>query len=191
MKKIETLAVKLRDQIGVPDDLCLDSLDVLRRLKISKVISDFVENPNAVGRDAHWHADNRTISLSPSLWKAVLAGNDADARFTVFHEVGHAVLGHTDRNRRTAGQHQFGKSVQPDEMEADEFALAFAAPLKFAGLASDVSSVAKLFGLPIDQASRRLVDLQRHTRLSIQPESDSYAEAMNAMRINALNWNRR
>lgn len=198
MTEIETLADQLRERIGIPDDVHPDALDVLRRLKITKVIADFKEDANLAGREARWEEKNRTIALSPTLWSAIQGNDDADARFTVFHEVGHAVLGHTARNRRTAGRAQFGKIVEADEAEADAFALSFAIPLKFSHSAGrlDVPQVVALFGLPSTQASRRLVDLQRHLRISKRladdneaPERDTYEEAMEAMRINAPNWN--
>ena len=199
MTKIETLTDQLRERIGIPDDVRPDALDVLRRLKFTKVIADFREEHSAAGREARWDAQTRTIALSPTLWIAIHSGNeDADARFTVFHEVGHAVLGHTARNRRTGGKAQFGKMVEADENEADEFALSFAIPLKFSSSAgrADVPNLAALFGLPIEQASRRLVDLQRHLRMSERLvidnpnlEPDTYAEAMAAMRINTMRWN--
>lgn len=195
MTRIENLAERLREQLGIPDDLRPDALDVLRRLKITKVISDYAEDPDAVGRDARWDADNRVIYLSTALWNAVIDNRDYDARFTVLHEVGHAVLGHTHRNRRTSGTPQFGRFVEADESDADQFALAFAIPLKFAALAttSSIASLADQFGLLPAQISRRVVDLQRHQRVSQRPipehHSDSYADAMSAMRINAINWN--
>lgn len=145
------------------------------------------------GRDAFWEAPTRSILLSPALWERVQDTDDTDARFTVFHEIGHAVLGHTSRNRRPAAAQQFGRSVEPDENEADEFARAFATPLKFAKVATNVAVLIGKFGLPTDQADKRLVDLERHIRASGQvetePDTDTYADAMNAMRINALNWN--
>ena len=195
MTKIDELAEELRERLGIPDDIRLDALDLLRRMKISKVITDFVVDSTATGRDARWDADNRTIHLSSELWNAIQATNDNDARFTVLHEVGHAVLGHTHRNRLTGGRRQFGKVVETDELDADAFALALAVPLKFAGVAAtlDVVTLAVRFGLPHSQASRRLVDLQRHERAGARQTSeveyDSYADAMNAMRINAINWN--
>lgn len=195
MTRIENLAERLREQLGIPDDLRLDALDVLRRMKIAKIISDYLEDPDAVGRDASWDADGRIIRLSTALWNAVVDATDQDARFTVFHEVGHAVLGHTHRNRRTSGRQQFGRIVEADEADADHFALALAIPLKFARFAntSNIASLADQFGIPPGQASRRLVDLQRELRMSsgqtTLQEPDNYAEAMSAMRINARNWN--
>ena len=195
MNRIDTVAQRLRDQLGIPDDIRLETLDVLRRMKISKAISDYREDSEAAGRDARWDADGRIIHMSPELWTAIQATNDNDARFTVLHEVGHAVLGHTHRNRLTNGKLQHGKTIEADESDADQFALAFAIPLKFAEEASslEVATLADMFGLPPNQASRRLVDLQRHMRVRTREapdlDSDSYADAMSAMRINAINWN--
>lgn len=195
VSNIDELAEELRERLGIPDDIRLDALDLLRRMKISKVISNFEEDPKATGRDARWDCDSRTIYLSTELWHAIQATNDNDARFTVLHEVGHAVLGHTHRNRRTGGSRQFGKMVESDEQDADAFALALAVPLKFAEDAGtlDVVSLADRYGLPQSQADRRLVDLQRHMRAAAREQSklenDSYADAMSAMRINAFKWN--
>lgn len=195
MTRIDNLAELLREQLGIPDDIRPDALDVLRRLKITKVISGYVEDPKAAGRDARWDADNRVIYLSTALWHAIADDSDYDARFTVFHEVGHAVLGHTHRNRRTSGKLQFGRLIEADELDADQFALAFAMPIKFATLArtSDIAALANEFGLPEVQVAKRVAELQRHLRISqrqaAEQDSDNYAEAMSAMRINAINWN--
>lgn len=199
MNRIEVLAERLRVQLGIPDDIRPNSLDVLRRLKFAKVITDFREDTDQdqPGRQARWDSEQRIIFLSPSLWGKIQGDEDVDARFTVFHEIGHAVLGHNARNRLSAGRPQFGRSVESDEEEADEFARALAIPLYFASSAS-TSSVAALaiqFGLPPGMASRRLVDLQRFIRSGSTRATDkttgedNYAEAMRLMRINALNWN--
>lgn len=40
VKKIEDLALRLREQLGIPDDENPSALDVLRRLKFLRVITD-------------------------------------------------------------------------------------------------------------------------------------------------------
>lgn len=197
MNRPEYLANRLRNQLGIPDDEKLSSLDLLRRLKFARVIEDFRESPARLmdGRDAFWDEPSRSILLSPKLWEQVHETNESsEARFTVVHEAGHAVLGHTSRNRMRGGAQQFGRAVEPDEIEADAFARAFVVPLQFAKVATSVTVLVDRFGMPADQADQRLVDLERHIRASGQvesePDTDNYAEAMSAMRINALNWNR-
>lgn len=195
LNSMETISQRLREQLGVPEDMLLSPLDVLRRMKISKVIRDFREDTSlSDAQEAKWDVEQRTVLLSSALWSKVNFADDPEARFTVFHEIGHAVLGHGDRNRLKLGKLQHGRSIERDEMEADDFALAFAIPLYFATDVAKMTAedVQRQFGLASAMVDRRLVDLQRVSRKAIaykEDSQDNYAEAMGLMRLNAFSWN--
>lgn len=196
MNKIEKLAIDVRFKLGIPDDERLDVFDTLRRLRISGVISDFGPDSEVTtdGSAARWDHDTKAILFAEHIWNQPNFADDPEVRFTVFHEIGHAVLNHGTRNRKVGGRVQFGRYVEQDEQDADLFALAFAIPLTFARNASgyDVDKLSSEYGLPTKMSGNRLVDLQRHNRFSnslSEGNDDNYAEAVAEMRKNALRWN--
>lgn len=200
MSKIEKLAIWLRSVLGIPDDVRLDPVDVLRRLRISKFIADFsvVPDKGMHGRAARWIADRRIILLSASLWERLTKNDDSDATFTIFHEVGHAALGHGTRNRMAMGKLQFGAYTTPDEQDADEFALAFAIPLSLIRQfdITDAECLARQSGLPSSMTDRRMIALQKHARILASNETDvTYFDsgdpdaAYAQMFANARRWN--
>ena len=198
MNRIEKLAIDLRWQLGVPDDEKIDPVDILRRLKIAGIISSFgpgLQNPEDRVA-AQWAADDRSIRVSDELWDNADFADDPEIRFMIAHEVGHAANGHTSRNRKYNGGRQFAAMREQDEIEADDFALAFLMPLTFALTAPihDADALAQMFGVTRDVAERRMVDLQKYARaerqrVSMTIDEDNYAEAMSEMRKNALSWN--
>lgn len=200
MNQIEDLVVRLRADLGIPDDVKPGGMDILRRLKFADIISAFEEVPDAQldGREATWDPEKRTIFVSTTIWQRLTNEDDTEARFIILHEIGHVVLGHPARNRMKGGKEQFGRFIGTHEMEADDFAIVFAIPRAFVGTAQiqDVDTLSKQFGLPPSMAARRMIDLQKYARKhnrgtdNSTVEADSYAEAMSQMRINALNWNK-
>ena len=102
MDSIEKLAIFFRTVLGIPEDIRPDLMDVLRRAKFMKVIKDF--RPGSAdelrGAAATWVRKSKAILIAPDLWDKLKDGDDADLRFTVFHELGHAALNHADRNRK-------------------------------------------------------------------------------------------
>ncbi|PXA99199.1 hypothetical protein DMC47_04730 [Nostoc sp. 3335mG] len=191
----ERVAVELREKLGIPDDILIDPMDLLRRLKLTKVISGY--KPSYVrsnGNAAWWDSSTREIVLSPLLWRELQSGVPSkEARFTVFHELAHAVLGHGKRNRKAGGKVQFGAYTESDERDADDLALAIMIPFTLVDDAPirDINALSSMFGLPHDKASNRAVILQKHARLNAGAgaEEDTYATAMRVMAENARAWN--
>jgi Zn-dependent peptidase ImmA (M78 family) len=88
------------------------------------------------------------------------------ARFTIAHELGHAVLGHKKtRHRNVSGRaiEKIAPSIVRDEDEADRFAAAFLSPLHLAGnpLLAHPTYLVDRFGLSLKAAELRLAELQR------------------------------
>jgi hypothetical protein len=196
---IKKIANRTRELLGITGDIYLDAADVLLRLRIAKIIKNFVVVPDATltGAQARWDPESRTIAIQQAVWNLLEKGNH-EARFTIFHEVGHAVLGHSKRYRKAEGAVQFGQYTQLDEADADEFAMMFAIPDDLAKTTSVTSpeELSERFGFPLSFASKRLVTLQKTYRASrrvrqefADEEFDSYGEAIAIMMRNAIRWN--
>lgn len=168
MDSIERLALLVRKGLGISEDVKLDCLDLLRRLKWVKAIFDF--RPGAPheldGAAAKWIKESRTILISSIFWDELKNIENAEVRFTILHEIGHALLNHADRRRNFGGTKQHGQYIGPDEDEADRFALAISIPLNWAHTLNitDKSSLTRQFGLPEKQIELRMVDLHMHLR---------------------------
>ncbi|MBO9588943.1 ImmA/IrrE family metallo-endopeptidase [Devosia sp.] len=198
MNYIEQAVIRLRVDLGIPNDLRPDLLDTLRRLRIAGVIRGFGPKIGAVSSDiaARWDPAEKWIFLSDAVWDQVVLGEeDPELRFTILHEIGHAALRHSARNRKVGNIYQHGRSVEREEEEADDFARAFAIPLNFISNLDirDATALSERFGLSREATEKRMVDLQRHARTYVagaadEPE-DNYAEAMTVMSHNARNWN--
>lgn len=194
MKSIIDIAGTLREDLGIPLDIIIDPLDLLRRARIAGVIKNFSASPKLQSNDAHWNAEIREISFSQNIWNEIIGVCSPETRFTVFHEIGHAVLGHSSRYRLSR-RPQFGRTVEPDEADSDEFAAAFGIPEHLArGLpALTIESFASTFGLPPDLIGHRVSQLQKLKRRYVNPLADvpydDYGAALSQMRRNPLNWN--
>lgn len=196
MNRIEKLAIKLRADLGIPEDERLDTVDVLRRLKFVGIISEFGPGLNSGddGVAARWQMEDRSIRVADYLWERVDFADDPEMRFMITHEIAHVVDGHVSRNRKFGGREQFTASSIQDEIVADDLGAAILIPLTFAYSAPihDADAMSKKFGVPKWVAERRMVELQKFVRSGRVLDSereDNYAEAMSAMCANARRWN--
>lgn len=86
-------------------------------------------------------------------------------RFTVAHELGHAVMGHTSECTRGS----FG-SKNPIEIEANQFAAELLTPLSFLKKAisthTTVDQLAKVFWVSKDSMNWRVMETRLYSRLS-------------------------
>jgi len=196
----ETLVRDLRATLGIPDDVRPESIDVLRRLKLARLISNFeiVDDAALPYADARW--DGSTIVVRRSVAERAASGSTDDC-FTIFHEVGHLLSGHPSRNRRAGSNRtQHGRLIEADEGRADRLAMIFAAPEYLANISLDTtaSDIGETFGLPPIYAERRLESLKRQFRYrhdikrelpkgksTITIDTGNYDEALPAMLRNA------
>ncbi len=192
--RMDTLAQRAREILGIPYDERLSAVDLLARMKIAGLIRDwFVVPDDALPRaNAMW--DGSSVIVRRGVFSALVSG-DADANFTIFHELAHCLLGHRPRNRGTAGKRQqFGRYVESDESAADWLAGALMAPEYLAQVdqTTKVAEVAQRFHMPLNKATVRLNELQRRHRhrtglvrpipsLAEESEPDSYHEAIAKM----------
>lgn len=195
LNAFEDIVKKVREFLGIPNDLNVDPIDALNRAMIGNYISgyQFVPDAHLPLDEARWDSESRTIFMRQSLEDGIKR-SDANSRFTVFHELAHAILGHSKRNRKPEGSKQFGRYTEPDERDADDFAAEFSAPLHLALLLNikTTDDFVRYFGIPESIADSRLVALEKLRRRQAAVDNDgedSYGAAMHEMAINARNWN--
>jgi Zn-dependent peptidase ImmA (M78 family) len=198
--RFSRIADQLRDRLGVSLDRFLDVADLLLRIRIDGLIQDFRLVPaNALPDvDARWDAVEKTITIRQEVYDRAVAGNPHD-RFTIAHEIGHAILGHPVRNRKVGGQIQFGQYLAAHELEADDFAIALLAPSVLVDLTNTATpeQLADDFGLPGETASQWFAALQNEPgrqlarpksaikrRRTVTVDTGDYEDAMWAMARN-------
>lgn len=163
----EAAAKSLRVKIGVDDELRPKMIDVLRTLKHSGIINDYVRVPNEAMPDveAKFDPDNRKIFLRESTYIAAERENDR-ARWTIAHEVGHAVFAHSKTRNRSSNPGRIEKiapSIRCDETQANKFAAAFLAPFHRADFSLETTpeQIARRFGVSVPAAVARVEELTR------------------------------
>jgi Zn-dependent peptidase ImmA (M78 family) len=163
----ERAAQILRVKFGLDDQLRLDVIEVLRRLKHHGQIADYVRVPDLCLPDAEskFDPDRRIIFLRESIYLAAERG-DSRARWTVAHEVGHVVLSH-ERTRNRSGApgtiERIASTIRRDEVQAHRFAAALLAPFHRANFSPQTSAqqVAMRFAISSDAANRRVEEFAR------------------------------
>lgn len=135
----------------------------LEQLVSYSITLDVVDNTGVLPHrvDACWVPESLTLYLTERVYKAACVG-DPRAVFTVFHEMGHALLGH----RRTLNREVPGleiKTYEDSEWQANQFAAEFLMPLDEIvryGLTTEVQLMNR-FGVSMDAARIRLSRLRR------------------------------
>jgi len=161
----EQLAKTARTELGIDDLVKIDAIDFLRRLKHTGYIRDYVCLPDACLPDAEakYKPDDKKIYIRQSVYSA--AANDCtQARFTVFHEGAHALLGHQyERKRSFSDRAKIEKrvpSIRRDEGDADKLAVAIMAPFERANftLETTAAAIGGRFGLGPTASSKRYTE---------------------------------
>jgi Zn-dependent peptidase ImmA (M78 family) len=142
IEDFEIAARKLRIELGIDDQLRPDMITVVIKLKERGRIENYVRVPDKDMPDseAMFDPDKRLLYIRESTFAAangLFAGTDAErrrARYTIAHEIGHIVLGHSAVRHRGASneQRKAAKGNWQDEREAEQFAAAFLAPAHLA-----------------------------------------------------------
>lgn len=163
----ERKARKMRVALGIDDQLCPDVIDVVQKLKHRGSITDYVRVPDHLMQEAEAKFDpcDRKLYLRESTYCAARKC-EPRARWTVAHEIGHIALHHDRaRNRSTLPTEieQIAPTIRRDETQAHKFAAAFLAPYHRANFSLEMTSneVAKLFGISLPAATRRVQELGR------------------------------
>jgi Zn-dependent peptidase ImmA (M78 family) len=163
----ERAAQMLRVKLGVDDQLHLDVIDVLRKLKYQGYVADYVRvsDISLPEAEAQYDPDRRVIYLRESTYSAAQRG-DTRARWTIAHEVGHVALNHQQtRNRSNASRNieKIAQTIRRDEAQAHRFAAAFLAPFHQANFSPQTTAqqVATKFGISLSAAERRVEEFTR------------------------------
>ncbi|MFP3428711.1 ImmA/IrrE family metallo-endopeptidase [Paraburkholderia sp. SIMBA_061] len=139
----------------------------LEQLVTYSITVDVVENRGVLppGVEACWVPEDLTLYLTDHVYKAACT-DDPRALFTVFHEMGHALLGH----RRTLNREIPGREIktyEDSEWQANQFAAEFLMPLDEIvryGLATE-GQLMQRFGVSMDAARIRLNRLRRSAEI--------------------------
>lgn len=128
----DQLAKILREAFGVDDQIELDVLDALRRLKHRGYLRDYVVLPDAEMTDAKakFVSDEGRIYVRQSIFHAA-ERRETHARFTIAHEIAHCALDHQHTRKRGIAVGAFEKNVpaiKRDERAADKLAAGILAP---------------------------------------------------------------
>jgi Zn-dependent peptidase ImmA (M78 family) len=163
----ERAAQILRVKFGIDDQLRLDVIDILRKLKHHGQIIDYVRVPDMSlpEAEAQYDPDKGIIYLRESTYQAALQGNRR-ARWTVAHEIGHVTLNHQRTRNRSSTLRSIEKiaqTIRRDEAQAHKFAAALLAPFHRANfsLQTTAQQVATRFDISLDAANRRIEEFTR------------------------------
>jgi Zn-dependent peptidase ImmA (M78 family) len=163
----ESAARALREKLGVDDQLHVDPIDVLRRLKHHGYVADYVRVPDAQMPDemAKYDPDKAIIYLRESTYLDA-ERKQVRARWTIGHEIGHVVFKpRTVRNRSFDAKlvEKIVPQIKRDENHANRFAAASLAPFHRAqfSLRTTPEQIADRFGISLDAADARVEEMTR------------------------------
>jgi Zn-dependent peptidase ImmA (M78 family) len=158
----------LREALDMDDQIYLDVLEALKRMKHRGYLNDYVVVPDADlpnVRGKYVAAENR-IYLRKSVYEDARA-NNAQSRYDVAHEISHCALNHQhERKRAIAVSAAEKRHTHKDEREADRLAAAILAPshrVDFT-LRTTPEEIAMRFGLSKQAATIRTEELSRMYR---------------------------
>lgn len=155
----------LREELGVDDDIWLDVIDALHRMKYRGYLRDFIRLPDSDLPDAEakFVAEERRIYLRDSIFRAA-EREEPHARFTVAHEIAHCALFHQHTRKRSIAVGSFERkvsSIRRDETQAGKLAAALLAPFHRAAfnLSTTAAQLADRFGLSASMSKSRIEEL--------------------------------
>lgn len=171
-EQFDEIAQTILNALGLKDDVKLDVIELLRRLKRHGYIADYVRVPDTALADAEakYVPQERKIYIRESAYQGAVVG-EPHYRFTVCHEVSHVVLDHQfERKRSLFGSHAAERrvpAINRDEAQANKLAAALLAPFYKAAFGSDTTCdmVQKRFGLSCTTAQHRFEELSHLYRL--------------------------
>ena len=166
IKEIRYSANRVAELLGLNKSYQPDLGEFLERLYSYGVTIDVIEDDNdellCNDVQAACIPDKLTIFLTEDTYENALR-NDPRTRFTIFHELGHLVLGHSKMLHRNSNMHRSTKLYEDSEWQADQFAAEIIMPLQTIinkGIAS-ASQIETVFGVSKTAANRRYNQLQR------------------------------
>jgi Zn-dependent peptidase ImmA (M78 family) len=166
----EVTAKRLRVKLEVDDQILLDVITLLRKLKHDGYISNYIRvpdnlMPNAEAKFDPDQGEKGTMFIRESVYAAAQKGEHR-ARWTICHEIGHVALNHRwCRNRSSIPLliEKIAPTIRRDETQANRFAAALIAPFHRSNFSPQTtpSYLATRFGLSIEAATLRIEELSR------------------------------
>jgi Zn-dependent peptidase ImmA (M78 family) len=164
----EELAKIVRTDVNLDDQIQLDAVEFLRRLKRQGYIADYVRVPDLsmLDAEAKFIQGQRKILLRESIF-AGAENWDPHCRFTIVHECAHALLNHQFERKRSFTAQAFAEkkvaSIGRDENEADRLGAAILSPFHQSNFSLDstVNQIMQRFGLSKPAAILRHEALSR------------------------------
>jgi hypothetical protein len=170
---IEQTARRFRVRLGLDDRFLPDVIFVLKELKRTGEIKDFicVADEKMPQQEARWDAEERIVYIRQRTFDVLDRRFSKDerrrARFTLAHELAHIAWGHEGVHYRgaiNARQLALKSRVFFDEVEANKFAAAFLIPLHLAGAEKSTEDLSDLFDVNLPVATFRKPVLERMNR---------------------------
>jgi Zn-dependent peptidase ImmA (M78 family) len=167
-EEFEETAKIIRTNVELDEQIQLDAIEFLRRLKRYGYIVDYLRVPDHTMPDdeAKYIAAERRIYIKEGVYSG--AENWMDHyRFTIIHECSHALLNHQFERKRSfsmqAAVEKRVASIRHDETDADRLAAAIISPFHRANFTLDTTAqqLARRFGLSAAAASARHATLSR------------------------------
>lgn len=129
--EIRISANAVRCLLGIGDNpqdtdlgLLLDQLTVKYGITYDVLEADDMPHPDV---ESCWHPELVTMHIRADVFEKVCRG-DPRARFTILHELGHALLGHRRTINRT--ESATARVFEDSEWQANQFAAEFLMPLE-------------------------------------------------------------
>ena len=160
IQDIRLAANVVRNLIVSPQDRIIDVESLLERLPEFGISPEIVEDDYLPpGVEACYYPEHLTIYLTEATYGAIRRSSPR-ARFTVIHELGHAVLGHTRSFNREQGRP--AKTYEDSEWQANQFAAEILMPLAAIRKMSlpTAESLAQTFGVSMQAAETRITKLK-------------------------------
>jgi hypothetical protein len=169
-EEIEALARRFRQKIGIDDLIWIDAPTLIFKVchhfpEIDYQLVDDADLPPPGGR---WDADRKLLIYRRSVFEAANKPNpDPPARWTVTHEITHAVFddqGIRNRSTRDSNEKRFSSTIRRIESRTDRFTGAVLAPLHLIEQNESVESISQRFGLSKTAATIRKGEAERAYR---------------------------
>lgn len=162
----EEAARKLRKRLGIDGQQWIDPMTVLR--KLVEIIPGFtfalVDAPLLEGKQARWDSTRKQIEIRKDVFYAANEGRqEGRARYSIFHEVVHALSGHAGQFYRDVSRDnipKYARRLREVEAETDRVTAALIAPKHLIQLTDSVDDIAFKFGLSRQAASIRFDEVR-------------------------------
>ena len=170
-REISQKAWRVRERLGFTRSEMIDVGSLIERLKSNKdEFANFDVIPrlsSEMGSDEAWADTNAgLVYVRESVLTEALAGKPRP-RFTIAHELGHLVLGHSGAPRRNPNKEIYqSASDRIFEAEADYFASSLLAPTQLAAGAGNAHEIEARFGLSSQAAEIAFERVLRESRIA-------------------------